>query len=125
MTFVDIAGYFDVFAIFNVSTHFPALIGATKREEDMEHGPDSDHIFFPLEIVFTKNDKGVFDFFATVDFKTVKPGRATTFTDEGLLPADVCDTTEKVYSVPFVRPATVQDVAVVLQTIAPLESVTT
>jgi len=125
VTLVDIAGYFDVFATFSVNLHVAAFAGATRRDETMEHGPDSDHIFLPLEMVFTNHVTGVFDFFAIVVFNTMKPGRTTTLTDEGLTPADVCDESEKEYSVPFVNPGTVQEVLEVVQTIAPLELATT
>ena len=82
VTFVDIAGYFDVFATFNVRTHFPALVGATNREEEIEHGPDSDQVFLPLEMVFTSPVREVFDFFVTVVFRTLNPGRTTIGCDE-------------------------------------------
>lgn len=87
MTFVDIAGYFDVFATFSVTTHLVALETATNRPDEMEHGPDSDHVFFPVEIDFTNHVNGVFDFFATTVFRTVKPGRARIFVEAALLPA--------------------------------------
>lgn len=125
MTFVDIAGYFDVLATLRVRTHFAVLLGATNRDAEMEHSPDSDQDFFPFEIVFTKNDNGVLDFFDTFVFNTVNPGRATTFTEVVLLPADVCDTTENEYSVPLDNPATVHVVAAVVHTTIPLEFVTT
>lgn len=65
MTLVDIAGYFDVFATFKVSLQDVTFDGATKREAEIEQSPVSDHVFLPLEIVLTKNDSGVFDFFTT------------------------------------------------------------
>ncbi len=77
MTFVDIAGYFDVFATFSVTTHFVAFEIATRRPDEMEHGPDSDQVLFPVEIDFTNHVKGVLDFFATTVFSTVNPGRTT------------------------------------------------
>ena len=85
VTFVDIAGYFDVFATFSVTTHFVALDGATKRPETMEHDPDSDQVFFPVEIDFTNHVNGVFDFFATTVFRTVNPGLTTIGCDEAVL----------------------------------------
>jgi hypothetical protein len=77
VTFVDIAGYFDVFATFSVKTHFVALEIATRRPDEMEHGPDSDQVLFPVE--------GVLDFFATTVFSTVNPGRTTIGCDEAVL----------------------------------------
>ena len=103
MTLVDIAGNLDVFATFSVTTHFTDLVGATSRPVLMEHGPDSDHDFLPLEIERTNHVSGVLDFFATRVLRTVNPGRATTFTDGALLPADVCEETMKEYSEPFAR----------------------
>lgn len=77
MTFVDIAGYFDVFATFNVSTHFVVFAGATKRPDAREHEPVSDHVFLPVEIDVTNKVNFVFDFFATTVFRTVNPGLTT------------------------------------------------
>jgi hypothetical protein len=97
VTFVDIAGYFDVFATFSVTTHLVALEIATNRPDEMEHGPDSDHVFFPVEIDFTNHVNGVFDFFATTVFRTVKPGRTTIGCDEDTLSTPcACDDTAKV-----------------------------
>ena len=42
----------------------------------MEQGPDSLQVFFPVDIDDKSHDKGVLEFFLTVDFFTVKPGRA-------------------------------------------------
>ncbi len=125
MTFVDIAGYFDVLATFSVTLQVVDRDGATKRLPTMEQAPVFVQVFFPVETDRMRLDRDVFDFLATVVFNTVKPGRADTFTDEGLLPADVCDETENEYSVPFVSPATVQVVAVVVHTVAPEDDDTT
>ena len=125
MTLDDIAGYFDVVATYKVRMHFPTFVGATRRDAAMEQGPDSDQVFLPLERERTNDVSGVFDFFATTVFSTVNPGLATTLTEEGLTPAEVCEVTEKVYSVPFVSPATTHVVEVVVHTIEFFESVTT
>ena len=95
VTFVDIAGYFFVFATFSVTTHFVFLLGATSRPDVIAHGPDSDHVFFPVEIDFTNHVNGVFDFFATTVFSTLKPGLTTIGCEEDALskPCD-CDATE-------------------------------
>ena len=87
VTFVDIAGYFDVFATFNITLHVVAFDGATNREEEMEQAPDSDQVFLPFEIVFTKEERVVLDFFDTDVFNTVKPGRAITLAAVVLNPA--------------------------------------
>ena len=85
MTFVDIAGYFFVFATFSVTMHFVAFEIATSRPDEMEHGPDSDHVFFPVEIDFINHVNGVLDFFAITVFNTVNPGRTTIGCDEAVL----------------------------------------
>ena len=85
MTFVDIAGYFDVFATFNVTTHFVVFAGATKRPDAMEHEPVSDHVFLPVEIDRTIQVNGVFDLFATTVFRTVNPGLTTIGCDPEIL----------------------------------------
>ena len=124
MTLVDIAGYLDVFATLSVTTHFTDFVGATSRPALREHGPDSDHVFLPLEIERTNHVSGVLEFFATSVLRTVNPGRATTFTDGALLPADVCEEMMKEYSDPFARPDTVHVVAVVVHTAVPFAFVT-
>jgi hypothetical protein len=42
----------------------------------MEHGPDSLQVFFPVDTDEMSQVSVVFEFFFTVDFFTVKPGRA-------------------------------------------------
>ena len=97
MTFVDIAGYFDVFATFSVTTHFVVFEIAIRRPDEMEHGPDSDQVLFPVEIDFTNHVNGVFDFFATTVLRTLKPGRTTIGCDEVTLSKPcACDATVKV-----------------------------
>lgn len=86
VTLVDIAGYFFVFATFSPITHVPFFVGATRREALIEHGPDSDHVFFPVEILRTNHVSGVFDFRATAVLRIANPGRATTPTDALLIP---------------------------------------
>ena len=95
VTFVDIAGYFDVFAIFRVRTHLADFVGATNRPVLIEHRPLSDHVFLPLEIERTNHVRGVFDFFATVVFNTVNPGRTTSGCDDAaLIKPCACEATE-------------------------------
>lgn len=118
------AGYFDVFATFRVRTHLPDFVGATNRLVLIEHGPLSDHVFLPVEIDRIIQVRGVFDFLATTVFITVNPGRATTFADGALLPADVRVEMTKEYSVPFESPETVHVVALVVHTAFPFEFVT-
>lgn len=126
MTCVDIAGNFEVFATFSVTLHAVDFVGATKREETMEHGPDSDHVFLPFETVLTNQDNGVFDFFATVVFITAKPGRtAIGAEDVALSTPAACDDTEYVYVAPFTSPVTTHVVEVVVQTVVPVDDVTT
>ncbi len=125
VTLVDIAGYFFVLATFSLITQVPFFVGATRREALIEHGPDSDHVFFPVEILRTNHDKGVFDFFATAVFRTINPGRARIPSDALLIPTADCADTLNEYSLPFARPCTTQLVAVVVHTVTPSELVTT
>ena len=74
---VDIAGYLPFFATFRVTTHEAEALGALSFAPTMEQGPDSLHVFFPVDIDETSHDSGVLEFFFTTDFFTVKPGRAT------------------------------------------------
>ena len=125
VTLVDIAGYFFVFATFSVITHVPFFDGATSRDALIEHGPDSDHVFFPVERLRRNVVRSVLDFFATAVFRTVNPGRATILDDAALVPAVVCAATAKEYSLPLTRPPTTHPVAVVVHTVTPREFVTT
>jgi len=70
------AGYLPLFATFSVTTHEAAALGALSFVPTMEQGPDSLQVFFPVDIDDKSHDKGVLEFFLTVDFFTVKPGRA-------------------------------------------------
>jgi hypothetical protein len=91
----------------------------------MLHGPDSDHVLFPVETVRMNVDKSVRDFLATDVFRTMKPGLATIAVVAGLVPTVVCAATVKEYSRPLTRPPTTHPVAVVVHTVAPREFVTT
>lgn len=73
---VDMAGNVPFFATFSVTTHEAAALGAFSFVPTMEHGPDSLHVFFPVDTDKTSHDSTVFEFFFTTDFFTVKPGRA-------------------------------------------------
>jgi hypothetical protein len=125
VTLVDIAGYFLVFATFNVMTHLPFFDGATRREALIEQGPDSDHVLFPVETVRMNDVRRVLDLRTTDVFRTMKPGRATIAAVAGLVPTVVCAATAKEYSRPLTRPPTTHPVAVVVHTVAPRELVTT
>jgi hypothetical protein len=125
VTLVDIAGYFFVFATFRVNTHVPFFDGATSRDALIAHGPDSDHVFVPVDTVRTNVLRSVFDFLATAVLRTVNPGRATILDDAALVPAVVCAATAKEYSLPLTRPSTTHSVAVVVHTVTPREFVTT
>ena len=83
------AGYLVVLATLSVITQVLFFVGATSRDDFIEHGPDSDQVFLPVETLRTKRVRSVFDFFATTVFKTVNPGRATIFVEELLVPAEV------------------------------------
>ena len=74
---VDMAGYLPFFATFRVTTHEAEALGALSFVPTMEQGPDSLHVFFPVEMDETSHDSGVCEFLLTSDFCTVKPGRAT------------------------------------------------
>jgi hypothetical protein len=95
VTLVDIAGYFLVFATFNVMTHLPFFDGATRREALIEQGPDSDHVLFPVETVRMNDVRRVLDLRTTDVFRTMKPGLATIFFAVGLMPTVVCAATAK------------------------------
>ena len=71
------AGYLPFFATFRVTTHEAEALGALSFVPTMEQGPDSLHVFFPVEMDETSHDSGVCEFLLTSDFCTVKPGRAT------------------------------------------------
>jgi hypothetical protein len=70
------AGYLPFFATFRVTTHEAAALGAFNLVPTMAHGPVSVHVFFPVDNDETSQVSGVFEFFFTIDFLTVKPGRA-------------------------------------------------
>ena len=75
-TWVDMAGYLPFFATFKVIRHEVAVLGALSSVPTMEHAPDSLQLFFPVDTEDRSHDSGVFEFFFTTDFLTVKPGRA-------------------------------------------------
>ena len=75
-TLVDMAGYLPFFATFRVTTHEAEAFGDFNLVPTMEHGPVSLHVFFPVDNDEISHDKGVVEAFFTVDFLTVKPGRA-------------------------------------------------
>lgn len=75
-TLVDIAGYLPFLATFSVTRHVAGAFGATNFAPTMEHGPDSLHVFLPVDSDETSHVSAVFDFLLTVVFLTVKPGRA-------------------------------------------------
>jgi hypothetical protein len=125
VTLVDIAGYFFVFATLKVITHEPFFEGATSRDALIVQGPDSDHVFVPVDRLRTNVLRSVFDFLDTTVFKTVNPGRATILDDASLIPEEVCAATAKEYSLPLTRPSTTHPVAVVVHTVTPREFVTT
>jgi hypothetical protein len=59
-----------------VITQDAAALGAFNLVPTMEHGPDSLQVFFPVDTDDMSQVSVVFEFFFTVDFFTVKPGRA-------------------------------------------------
>jgi hypothetical protein len=124
VSLVDIAGCFFVFATFRVITHVLFFDGAINREALMEQGPDSDHVFLPLEILRTNPLRRVFEFLETTVFSTRNPGRAAMAGDAELVPSDVWAATVNKYSLPFTRPCTTQPVCTVVQTLTPSEFVT-
>lgn len=75
-SWVDMAGYLPFFATFRVIRHEVAVLGALSSVPTMEHAPDSLQLFFPVDTEDRSHDNGVFEFFFTTDFLTVKPGRA-------------------------------------------------
>jgi hypothetical protein len=89
VSLVDIAGCFFVFATFRVITHVLFFDGAINREALMEQGPDSDHVFLPVEILRTNPLRRVFEFLETTVFSTRNPGRAAMAGDAELVPSDV------------------------------------
>ena len=87
VTLVDIAGYFFILATFSLITHVPFFDGATSRDALIEQGPDSVHVFFPVETVRIKVLRRVCDFLVTDVFSTMNPGRAAIAGDAELVPA--------------------------------------
>ena len=73
---VDIAGYLPFFATFSVTTHEADALGALSLVPTIEHGPDSLHVFFPVDNDETSQVSEVFEFLLTADILTVNPGRA-------------------------------------------------
>lgn len=64
-----------------MTEHVVLRFGATKRPDEMEHGPDSRQVFFPLDGV-ERNEVSVVRLPRfTTDRLTVNPGRATTLAD--------------------------------------------
>ena len=80
MTFnvVDIFGYEPDLATVNFTTHVVFRFGATRRPLEMEHGPDSLHVFFPFDGVVRMVESEVLEPFVTIDFFSTNPGRAVT-----------------------------------------------
>ena len=70
------AGYLPFFATFRVTTQEAEAFGAFNLVPEIEHGPVSLHVFFPVDNEEISHDRGVVDLFFTIDFFTVKPGRA-------------------------------------------------
>jgi hypothetical protein len=70
------AGYLPFFATFRVTTHEAEALGAFSFVPTTEHGPDSLQVFFPVDNDEMSQVSVVFEFLFTVDFFTVKPGRA-------------------------------------------------
>lgn len=70
------AGYLPFFATFSVTTHEAEALGALSFVPTIEQGPDSLHVFFPVDMDETSRDSAVFEFFFTTEFSTVKPGVA-------------------------------------------------
>ena len=70
------AGYLPFFATLSVTTHEAEAFGAFSLVPTRAHGPVSVHVFFPVDNEEISHDKGVVAPFFTVDFLTVKPGRA-------------------------------------------------
>jgi hypothetical protein len=123
---VDIAGYLPFFATFKVTTHEAAALGAFSFVPTMKHGPVSFHVFLPFDTLVRRRDKRVDDFFATVDFFTVKPGRA--LNERGFVatcPVSDDELIAKSYFTPFANPSTTHEVCAVRQTTVPLPEVTT
>ena len=76
LNLVDMAGYLPFFATLSVTTHEAEAFGAFSLVPTRAHGPASLHVFFPVDNDDSNHDKGVEEPFFTIDFLTVKPGRA-------------------------------------------------
>ena len=76
LNLVDMAGYLPFFATLRVTTQEAEAFGAFNLVPTTTHGPDSLHVFFPVDNDEISHDKGVVEAFFTIDFLTVKPGRA-------------------------------------------------
>ena len=70
------AGNFPFFATFRVTMQDAEVFGAFSLDPTIEHGPDSLQVFFPVDNDETSHVSGVVEPFLTIDFLTVKPGRA-------------------------------------------------
>lgn len=115
-TVVDIFGYDPDRATVSRRTHDVVRRGATRRPAEIEHGPDSLQVFLPRDGVVTIDVNTVRDPFFTADLFTLNPGRADTVRpDVDAKPVGDVVEIKKVYDVPFVKPATVHDVDVVIQ----------
>lgn len=75
---MDIFGYPPDFATVSFRTHVVARFGATSRPDEIEHGPDSLHVFFPREGVLMRDVNRVRAPFFNVDAFTSNPGSADT-----------------------------------------------
>lgn len=78
---VVIFGYDPAFATVSFTVHDVTRLGATNRPEEIEHGPDSLHVFFPFDGVDRSDVNVVREPFFTADFFTVNPGRADVVTE--------------------------------------------
>ncbi len=81
VTRVDIAGNLLDFATVRRTTHLVWVLGATNRPREIRHDPASFQVFLPGDTLVNNRDNSVDDFFATVVFRTVKPGRADNAND--------------------------------------------
>jgi hypothetical protein len=92
------AGYFPFFATFRVTTQEAEAFGAFNLVPEIEHGPVSLHVFFPVDKEEISHDNEDFDPFFTCDFFTVNPGRTdiSIFVSE-LVPNVFVPTTDTVY----------------------------
>ena len=126
VTRVDIAGNLLDFATVRRTTHLVWVLGATNRPREIRHDPASFQVFLPGDTLVNNRDNSVDDFFATVVFRTVKPGRADNANDVAATrPFAVLVVMVKLYFIPFVNPSMVHDVSIVRHTTSPVFDVTT